>query len=93
MSESNQTFDDKSCSHQMLTSIVANTFNYAVSRGLDMEQIKAATGLTRTELLTDSMLTIEAISSQLGYSDDRSFRRAFKRWTGHTPSEFRRGVI
>ena len=51
MSETNRTFDDRSHSHQMLASIVANTFNYAVSRGLDMEQINAATGLTRTDLI------------------------------------------
>lgn len=51
MSEANRTIDDRSRSHQMLTSIVANTFNYAVSRGLDMEQINAATGLTRTDLI------------------------------------------
>ncbi|MEO1209621.1 MAG: AraC family transcriptional regulator ligand-binding domain-containing protein [Cyanobacteria bacterium J06638_20] len=51
MSEENRTIDDRSHSHQMLTSIVANTFNYAVSRGLDMEQINAATGLTRTDLI------------------------------------------
>lgn len=40
-------------------------------------------------LISDSDLGIEAISSQLGYSDDRAFRRAFKRWTGQTPVEFR----
>ena len=51
MSETNRTFDARSHSHQMLTSIVANTFNYAVSRGLDMEQINAATGLTQTDLI------------------------------------------
>ncbi|MEM6412223.1 MAG: AraC family transcriptional regulator ligand-binding domain-containing protein [Pseudomonadota bacterium] len=51
MNETNRTINDKSRSHQMLTSIVANTFNYAVSRGLDMAQINAATGLTRTDLI------------------------------------------
>jgi AraC-like DNA-binding protein len=33
---------------------------------------------------------IEAISSELGFSDRHSFTRAFKRWTGLTPSEYRR---
>lgn len=41
------------------------------------------------QLLVDATFGIEAISSQLGYSDDRAFRRAFKRWTGQTPTEFR----
>lgn len=51
MGELNRTFHDKLHSRQMLTSIVANTFNYAVGRGLDLEQIKAATGLTQTDLI------------------------------------------
>ncbi|MEM8831111.1 MAG: AraC family transcriptional regulator [Cyanobacteria bacterium P01_G01_bin.19] len=50
-SELNQTFDDNSPGYKMLTSIVANTFNYAVGRGLDIEQINAATGLKRTDLI------------------------------------------
>ena len=44
------------------------------------------------EFLKDSRLSIEAISSLLGYSEDRAFRRAFKRWTGKTPAEFRRSM-
>lgn len=51
MNEPYRISDDRSRGHQMLTSIVANIFNYAVSRGLDMEQINAATGLARTDLI------------------------------------------
>lgn len=29
------------------------------------------------------------VAEQCGYSDDRSFRRAFKRWTGRSPAEVR----
>lgn len=32
---------------------------------------------------------IEALSERLGFADRHSFTRAFKRWTGLTPSEFR----
>ncbi|WP_428261133.1 AraC family transcriptional regulator ligand-binding domain-containing protein [Haliangium sp.] len=41
------------------------------------------------ELLRDRRLSVEEIAYLLGYSDDRAFRRAFKRWTGHTPARMR----
>jgi AraC-like DNA-binding protein len=33
---------------------------------------------------------VEHIALELGFTDARSFRRAFKRWTGHNPNELRR---
>lgn len=41
-------------------------------------------------LLRDSRLAIAEIGSQLGFSDDREFRRAYKRWTGEVPSQARK---
>jgi len=32
---------------------------------------------------------IKAIARTLGFSDTRGFRRAFQRWTGLTPQQFR----
>lgn len=44
--------------------------------------------------LADTALSVEAISSLLDYHDSANFRRAFKRWTGMTPQQFRaRGKI
>jgi len=42
-----------------------------------------------TELLRNNRNDIGSISFLLGYSDERAFRRAFQRWTGQTPSDFR----
>ena len=41
------------------------------------------------ELLHDNSLTIGEVGNHIGFTDAREFRRAFKRWTGHTPSEAR----
>ena len=48
--------------------------------------------IRRTETLKrlkEQNLTIAAIASDLGYSDQATFTRAFRRWTGVPPSRFR----
>ncbi|MFT3761221.1 MAG: AraC family transcriptional regulator [Pseudoxanthomonas sp.] len=42
-------------------------------------------------LLHDTRLNIAQIGMRVGFNDAREFRRAFKRWTGRTPSEVRTG--
>ena len=42
------------------------------------------------ELLGDDRLSVEEVAFLLGYSDERAFRRAFKRLTGTSPAAFRR---
>lgn len=44
------------------------------------------------QLLADTSLSIEEISARLGYTERRSFTQAFTRWTGHTPSRYRRRI-
>ena len=33
--------------------------------------------------------SIDELSARLGFSEPSAFRRAFKRWTGDTPSSYR----
>ncbi|MFZ5757665.1 MAG: AraC family transcriptional regulator [Pseudomonadota bacterium] len=40
-------------------------------------------------LLANRVLTIEQVADRLGYSDVANFTRAFRRWTGGTPSSWR----
>ena len=58
--------------------------------GLEVRQlIDEARAENARQLLTDTTLSTDMIAHVLGYSDDRAFRRAFKRWSGQTPSEYR----
>ncbi|HVU04766.1 MAG TPA: AraC family transcriptional regulator [Polyangiaceae bacterium] len=41
------------------------------------------------DFIRQTNLRVEQISTELGFTDVRSFRRAFKRWTGRTPMEVR----
>ncbi len=41
-------------------------------------------------LLRNRRMSVEYIAIQLGFADASNFRRAFKRWTGETPSDYRR---
>lgn len=42
------------------------------------------------EFLEDSSMSIEEVAFLLGYSEERAFRRSFKRMTGMTPAQFRK---
>ncbi len=42
------------------------------------------------QLLENRELSIDRIADRLGYSDVANFTRAFKRWTGQTPGQFRK---
>jgi len=44
------------------------------------------------ELLSATSMTVQEISFLLGYSDVANYRKAFKRWQGCSPSEFRKNA-
>jgi len=40
--------------------------------------------------LKENQLTIQQISFALGFTSPSSFSRAFKKWTGESPSQFQK---
>ncbi|MEL7267668.1 MAG: helix-turn-helix domain-containing protein, partial [Planctomycetota bacterium] len=42
------------------------------------------------KLLDDPSNSMHEIATRLDYSDARAFRRAFTRWTGQTPTSYRK---
>ena len=42
--------------------------------------------------LRDPQCSLAEVSHLLGFADTSSFNRAFKRWTGMTPGQFRDGL-
>ena len=58
--------------------------------GVSFKDLAAEARIKRAQwLLENTTAEIKAIAADLGYSDPTSFRRAFKRWTGHAPSALR----
>jgi AraC-like DNA-binding protein len=44
-------------------------------------------------LLRSADLSLEQVAERIGYSDVANFTRAFRRWTGQTPAQYRRSVL
>jgi AraC-like DNA-binding protein len=45
-----------------------------------------------TRYMAEEQLSVDEIALLLGFSDRTSFIRAFRRWTGRSPTEFRQGL-
>ncbi len=43
------------------------------------------------DLLGNTAMTVAQVAEAVGYADARAFRRAFKRWSGQLPAEYRAG--
>lgn len=52
-----------------------------------VEQVRAELA---TELLKNVQRTSQEVAHELGYSSSSNFSRAFVRWTGTTPADFRK---
>jgi AraC-like DNA-binding protein len=51
--------------------------------------LEEALGMVATRMLGDSRRSIQETAHAMGFSDSTAFHRAFKRWTGMTPKQFR----
>jgi len=51
--------------------------------------LKSVRKFRSTQLFQTTNMTIQEIAFTLGYSDVANYRKAFKRWSGYSPSEFR----
>jgi AraC-like DNA-binding protein len=43
-----------------------------------------------TELLENTHMSIDQVAERIGFADATSFRKAFKKWTNRSPTDFRR---
>lgn len=63
---------------------------HLAQRETSFRELRDATRLARArDLLTHTAMTVAEVAQALGYADARSFRRAFKRWTGQLPTTLR----
>lgn len=61
------------------------------SEGYSYDQLRdQAVKTTALRYLADPSLSVDQISERLGFSDSKSFRRAFHRWVGCAPTELRK---
>lgn len=64
------------------------------AEGLNFRTLREAAlhGLARTHL-ADARLTLAEISALLGYTDQSAFSRAFRRWSGISPLQWRKAAL
>ena len=58
-------------------------------RQTSFRELREAQLLERSRMLLRDGLSVESVAEVLGFSEARAFRRAYKRWTGQSPSAFR----
>ncbi|MEM9145212.1 MAG: AraC family transcriptional regulator ligand-binding domain-containing protein [Pseudomonadota bacterium] len=62
----------------------------AATHGTTLSDLVTAARRANAEaFLADRSISVEMVAALVGFSDDRAFRRAFRRWTGQSPSDYR----
>ena len=71
--------------HPLTPAEIAKVADIAINR------LAERRGFTQAGVLLDvSPRALEVIAERVGYSDLANFTRAFRRWTGTTPAQYRR---
>ncbi|GGE56304.1 AraC family transcriptional regulator [Actibacterium pelagium] len=77
---------------QLKTSVPTLRRNLA-QQGTSYQDIKDTLRRSRARaLLKETSQPVEDIATELGFSEPSAFYRAFRKWTGQTPDQFRRGL-
>jgi transcriptional regulator GlxA family with amidase domain len=54
------------------------------------QEVESVRNSAAVRFLRDTDLPVQSVAARLGYTDARALRRAFRRWNGHCPDEYRR---
>ncbi len=64
------------------------------TEGVSFQQLLSQAKTRHAEQqLQDHSLSVEAVASQLGFSDVANFRKAFRQWTGMSPAQWRQQTL
>lgn len=79
---------------QMLCLSERTLYRRLAAQGLTFGQVSDQVREQRaTFLLDNSSMSVEQVAEAIGFSEAASFSRAFKRWKGRSPLQFRRRAI
>ena len=66
----------------------------ATQHGTSLQKLIDEIRLTNAKnFLSSPEITVETVAQLLGYANARAFRRAFNRWTGLSPKEYRNKIL
>jgi AraC-like DNA-binding protein len=54
-----------------------------------VDEVRASLAI---DFLRETLLSVEEVAQRVGFSDASNFRKAFRKWTGRTPGDFRRAT-